>query len=52
MHNIEIIDSTDSSVHLTISKPCIKDSSNEIKGFKYKIMLKVLLSKYKENTDR
>ena len=28
-----------------------KDSLNEIKGFKYQITLKVLLSKYKENLD-
>ena len=29
-----------------------KDLLDEIKGFKYQITLKVLLSKYKENTDR
>ena len=29
-----------------------KDLLNEIKGFKYQITLKILLSKYKENTDR
>ena len=29
-----------------------KDLLNEIKGFKCEITLKVLLSKYKENTDR
>ena len=29
-----------------------KDLLDEIKGFKYQITLAVLLSKYKENTDR
>ena len=29
-----------------------KDILDEIKGFKYQITLKVLLSKYKENIDR
>ena len=29
-----------------------KDLLDKIKGFKYQITLKVLLSKYKENTDR
>ena len=46
----------DPSVQLTISKPSsedfFKDSLNEIKGFKYQTTLKVLLKKYKENTDR
>ena len=41
---------------MTISKSSIKDLlkdiSNEIKGFKYQITLKFLLSKYRENTDR
>ena len=41
---------------MTISKPSIevlfKDLLGGIKGFKYKITLKILLSKYKENTDR
>ena len=41
---------------MTISKSSIedlfKDLLDEIKGFKYHITLKVLLSKYKENTDR
>ena len=54
--NIEITDSKDPSVQLTISKPSIddlfKDLLNEIKGFKYQITLKILLSKYKENTGR
>ena len=46
----------DPSVQLTVSKPSIKDLFkdllNEIKGFRYQITLKVLLSKCKENTDR
>ena len=41
---------------MTISKPNIKDFFKEIlaeiKGFAYQITLKVLLSKYKEDTDR
>ena len=41
---------------MTISKPSIenwfKDLLDKIKCFKYQITLKVLLSKYKENTDR
>ena len=41
---------------MKISKPSIedlfKDLLDEIKGFKYQITLKLLLSKYKENTDR
>ena len=41
---------------LSVSKPSIKDLFkdllNEIKRFKYQITLNVLLSKYKENTDR
>ena len=55
-NNIATIDSKDQSVQLTISKQSIKDLFedllNKIKGFKYQITLKVLLSKYKENTDR
>ena len=55
-YSTEILDSKDPSVQLTISKPSIKDLFkdllNEIKGFKYQITLKVLLSKYRENTDR
>ena len=54
--SIEIIDSKDPSVQFTIRKPSIKDLFenllNEIKGFKYQLTLKVLLSKYKENKDR
>ena len=41
---------------MTICKSSIevlfKDLLGEIKGFKYKITVKILLSKYKENTDR
>ena len=41
---------------MTISKPSIKDLFKdllaEIKGFKYEITLKVLLSKYRENTEK
>ena len=41
---------------LTIIIPIIKDLFRdllaEIKGFKYQIILKVLLSKYKENVER
>ena len=48
--------SNDSSVQLTISEPSIeglfKDLLDEIKGFKYQITLKVLLSKYKEYRER
>ena len=55
-YSVEIIDSKDPSVQLTISKPSIEDSFedllDEIKVFKYQITLKFLLSKYKENTDR
>ena len=39
-----------------MSRPSIKDLFedllNEVKGFKYQITLKVLLSKYKENAER
>ena len=49
MQEAEIIDSKDLSVQSTICKPSIedlfKDLLNEIKGFKHKILLKVLLSK-------
>ena len=54
-YSIEIIDSKDPSVQLTPSKSSIEDLFDdlldEIKGFKYQITLKVLLSKYKENRD-
>ena len=49
MQEAEIIDSKNLSGQLTISKPSIedlfKDLLNEIKGFKHKILPKVLLSK-------
>ena len=54
-YGIEILDSKEPSVQLSISKPSIKDLFkdllNEIKGFKYQITMKGFLSKYKENTD-
>ena len=54
-YKIEIIESKDPSVQLTISKSCIvgffKDLVDEIKGFKYQLILKVLLAKYKEYGD-
>ena len=47
-YSVEVIDSKDPSVQLTISRPNIKDLLkdllNEINGFKYQITLKVLLS--------
>ena len=55
-YSVDVIDSKDPSVQLTISKPNIKDLFknylNENKSFKYQITLKVLLIKYKENTER
>ena len=55
-YNIKIIDRKDPSVQLTTGTSSIedlfKDLLDEIKGFKYQITLKVLLSKYKENIDR
>ena len=52
----QIIDSKYPSVQLTISKSSIedlfKDLLDEITGFKYQKTLKVLFSKYKENTGR
>ena len=55
-YNIELIDSKDPSIQLTISKSSLinlfKDLLDEIKGLKYQMTLKVLLSKYKEKTDR
>ena len=54
-YNFELIDSKGPSVQLTVSKPSIKylfkDLLNQIKGFRYQIILEVLLSKYKENRD-
>ena len=53
---IKIIDSKDPFVQLTIIRPSIKDlfkySLNEIKGFKYQVTLKELLSKCKQNAER
>ena len=56
-YSIEIIDSKDPSVQLKTSKPIIevlfKDLFAEIKGFKYKVTLKVSLSvqiKYRQRT--
>ena len=50
-YKIEIVDKKDPLVHLEVSKSCIedlfKDLLNEIKGFKYQIILAVLLSKIK-----
>lgn len=43
-YSIEVIESKDPSVHLKISR-------QSIKGLKYQITLKVLLSKYKDNTE-
>ena len=47
-YSVEVIDSKDPSVQLTISRPNIKDLLkdllNETKGFKYQITLKLLLS--------
>ena len=52
---IEIRDSKDPLVQLEDSKSSIKDLFedllDEIKGFKYQITVKVLLSKHKENRD-
>ena len=56
MQEAEIIDSKNLSGQLTISKPSIedlfKDLLNEIKGFKHKILLKVLLSKIQRKRRR
>ena len=55
-YRIERVDSKDPSVQLEISEPSIKDLFKdllyEIKATKYQITLKVLLSKYKKNTDK
>ena len=54
-YEIEIIDSKDLLAQLEASKSStedlFKDLLDEIKGFKYQITVKVLLSKYKENGD-
>ena len=53
-HKVEITDSKDPLVQLDASKTSIKnlfkDLLDEIKGFKYQIIVKLFLSKYKENT--
>ena len=50
-YRIEIIDSKDPLAQLEAAKSCIKDFLkdllNKIKGFKYQITMKVLLSKHK-----
>ena len=55
-YSIEIIDSKDPSVQSITGKLSIKDLFkdllNEIKGFKYQITVRVLSSKYEENTGR
>ena len=55
-YSFETIDPKDTLVQLEASKSSIKELFkgllDEIKGFKYQTTLKVLLSKYKENTDR
>ena len=54
-YSLRIIDSKHLPVQLTIIKPSIKDLFKdllkEIKAFKYQIILKLLLRKYKEDTD-
>ena len=54
-YEIAITDSKDPSVQFTISNPCnadlFKDLLDEMENFKKQITPKVLLSKYKENTD-
>ena len=52
-YKIEIIDSEDPLAQSEASKPRIKDffkdSLDKIKGFKYQLTVKVLLSKHKGN---
>ena len=54
-YKIKLTDSEDPLVQLEASKSSIKDLLrdllDEVKGFKYLITVKVLLSKYKENRD-
>ena len=54
-YKVEIIDRKYSIVHLEAIKSSIKDwfsdLLNETKGFKYQITVKVLLKKYKLNTE-
>ena len=56
IYNVEVIDSKDPSVQLTISKSSMEDFFegllDETKGFKYQITPKVFLSRYRENGDR
>ena len=55
-YKIEITNSKDALVQLEASKTSIKDlfkdSLDEIKGLKYQITVKVLLSKHKGNGDK
>ena len=52
-YNVEIVAKKDSNVQLEASKSSIKDLFNDLlnetKGFKYQIIVKVLLKKYKPN---
>ena len=54
-YKVEIVDLKDPLVQLEASKPSIKtlfkDLLDEIKGFKYQIIVKVLLRKDKQNGD-
>ena len=54
--NVEIIDSKDPSVQLTVNKlntkDFFKDLSDEMKSSKHQITLKLLLRKQKENTEK
>ena len=55
LYKVEIVERKDSIVQLEASKLSIKDLFsnviNEIKGFKYQIIVKVLLKKYKPNRE-
>ena len=55
-YSIEIINSKGPSIRFKISKSSIKGFFkhflDEVKGFKCQMTLRVLLNKYKENTDR
>ena len=51
IYKVEINDHKDPLVELEASKSSIKDLLNEMKGFKYQITLKVLLSKHKISED-
>ena len=52
-YKVEIVDKKDSIVQLQASRSSIKDLfndlSNETRGFKYQITVKVLLKKYRSN---